>query len=121
MKLFGREPALYIGVVSAALSLVVSLGVGLSAEAAGAWVAVITAVFGVVTAVATRPIAPAAFTTLVTVTADLLAAYHYDVSANTIAAVNTAVLAVLTLLTRGQVTPVPVKQPGVPPATADVL
>jgi hypothetical protein len=121
MKLiFGREPALYIGVISAALSLVVSLGVGLSAEAAGAWVAVITAVFGVVTAATTRPIAPAAFTTLVTVTADLLAAYHYDVSANTIAAVNTAVLAVLTLLTRGQVTPAPAKTPAARPTT-DVL
>jgi len=105
IKLFGREPALWISVISGALSLVVSLGVGLDAEEAAAWVAVITAVFGVATAILTRPIAPAAFTTLVTVTADLLAAYHFDVSAGTVAAVNGFVLAVLTLLTRAQVSP----------------
>lgn len=105
IKLFGREPALWISVISAALSLIVSLSVGLDAEQAALWVAVITAVFGVATAVLTRPIAPAAFTTLVTVTADLLAAYHFDVSAGTVAAVNGFVLATLTLLTRAQVSP----------------
>jgi hypothetical protein len=105
IKLFGREPALWISVISGALSLVVSLGVGLDATEAAAWVAVITAVFGAITAALTRPIAPAAFTALVTVTADLLAAYHFDVSAGTVAAVNGFVLAVLTLLTRAQVSP----------------
>lgn len=104
-RLFGREPALWISVISGALSLVVSLGVGLDAQEAAGWVAAITAAFGVATAVLTRPIAPAAFTTLVTVTADLLAAYHFDVSAGTVAAVNGFVLAVLTLLTRAQVSP----------------
>lgn len=106
-RVFGREPALYLGVVSAALSLAVTLGVGLTADQAGAWTAVISGVFAAVTAAVTRPIAPAAFTGLVTVTADLLGAYHYQVSAGTVAAVNTAVLAVLTLLTRGQVSPAP--------------
>lgn len=109
--LFGREPALIVAVVSAALSLVVTLGVGLSANQAGAWTAVISAVFAVVTAVLTRPIAPAAFTGLVTVAADLLGAYHFDVSAGTVAAINATVLAVLTLLTRGQVSPTTAKKP----------
>lgn len=104
-KLFGREPALWISAVSAALSLAVTLGVGLSADQAGAWTAVISAGFGVVTAVLTRPIAPAAFTTAVAVTADLLSAYHLNVSGAEVAAVNTAVLAVLGLLTRAQVSP----------------
>lgn len=103
----GSEPALILGAISAALSLVVTLGVGLSADQAGAWTAVISGVVGVLTAAVTRPIAPAAFTTLVTVSADLLAAYHFNVSAGTVAAVNTTVLAVLSLLTRGQVSPVP--------------
>lgn len=106
-KLFGREPALIVGAISAALSLVVTLGVGLTADQAGAWTAVISGVFAVITAVMTRPIAPAAFAGLVTVAADLLGAYHYNVSAGTVAAINTTVLAVLTLLTRGQVSPVP--------------
>jgi lipopolysaccharide export LptBFGC system permease protein LptF len=105
--LLGREPALITGALSAALSLVVTLGVGLSVNQAGAWTAVISGVFAVVTAVTTRPIAPAAFTGLVTVAADLLAGYHFDVSAGTVAAVNGTVLAVLTLLTRGQVSPTP--------------
>lgn len=116
MKIFGREPALIIGVVSAALSLAVTLGVGLSANQAGAWTALITAVFGVVTAVVTRPVAPAAFTALVTVAADLLGAYHFDVSAGTVAAVNATVLAVLTLLTRGQVSPTAARKPAGPAA-----
>jgi hypothetical protein len=117
--LLGREPALIVGAVSAALSLVVTLGVGLTSDEAGAITAVVTGVFGVVTAVLTRPIAPAAFTTLVTVAADLLAAYHYQVSAGTVAAVNTTVLAVLTLVTRGQVSPVPTATApkAVPPQT----
>jgi len=104
--IFGREPALILGAISAALSLLVTLGIGLTADQAGAWTAVISGVFAVVTAVMTRPIAPAAFTGLVTVVATLLAAYHFDVSAGTVAAVNGTVLAVLTLLTRGQVSPV---------------
>jgi len=107
---FGREPALWISVISGALSLIVSLGIGLDAEEAAGWVALITALFGAATAVLTRPIAPAVFTTVVTASADLLAAYHYDVSAGTVAAVNGFVLAVLTLLTRAQVSP---KEPAV--------
>ena len=119
MKIFGREPALIIGAISAALSLLVTLGIGLTADQAGAWTAVISGVFSVITAITTRPIAPAAFTGLVTVAATLLAAYHFDVSAGTVAAVNGTVLAVLTLLTRGQVSPATVSAPKVAPAPAD--
>jgi lipopolysaccharide export LptBFGC system permease protein LptF len=104
-KIFGYEPALIIGALSAALSLVVTLGLGLTTDQAGAWVAVISGVFAVVTAVTTRPIAPAAFTGLVAVVAALLSAYHFGVAPGTVAAINTMVLAVLTLLTRGQVSP----------------
>jgi lipopolysaccharide export LptBFGC system permease protein LptF len=113
-KIFGVEPALILGVLSAALSLVVTLSVGLSANQAGAWTAVISGIFAVITAAFTRPIAPAAFTGLVAVTADLLAAYHFNVSAGTVAAVNALVVAGLTLITRGQVTPTTAKQPAAP-------
>lgn len=102
-----REPALYIGVISAALSLLVALQVGsLTSDQAALIVAAITALGGVATAIATRPVAPAAFTALVTAVADLLAGFHFSVSAGTVAAVNGLVLAVLTLITRHQVTPV---------------
>jgi len=110
-KILGREPALVVGTISAALSLVVTLGVGLTAEQAGAWTAVISGVFAVIAACLTRPIAPSAFTGLVAVTADLLAAYHFNVSAGTVAAVNTAVVAFLAFLTRGQVSPTTLVKP----------
>jgi hypothetical protein len=106
-KIFGREPALIVGAISAALSLAVTFGVGLTADQAGAWTAVISGAFAVVSAVLTRPIAPAAFTGLVAVAADLLSAYQFNVSAASVVAVNTTVLAILALITRGQVSPAP--------------
>jgi hypothetical protein len=102
-----REPALYIGVVSAGLSLVVALNIGgLTSDQAALIVAAITAVGAVLTALATRPIAPPVFTGAVTAVAALLAGFHFDLAPGTVAAVNGVVLAVLTLIFRQQVTPV---------------
>jgi hypothetical protein len=103
--LFGREPALVLGVLSAGLSLLVTFQFGLTGEQAGAIVAVISAAFAAATAFVTRPVAPAAFTGLVTAAAALLAAYGLNVAPETIGAINFFVLAVLGLLTRGQVSP----------------
>ncbi|MET8113831.1 hypothetical protein [Streptomyces prasinus] len=114
MKLFGREPALLIATVSAGLSLLVTFQFGLSAEQAGAIVAVISAVFAVATATVTRPIAPSAFTGLVAAVAALLAAYGLDLSAEKVGAINAVVLAGLALLTRAQVSPA---SPAAPAAT----
>lgn len=119
MRIFGREPALLLGVISAALSLVVTLGIGLTSVQAGTITAAITATFAAITAAMTRPIAPAAFTGAVTAAADLLAAFHYEVSAETIGAVNALVLAVLMFVTRGQVSPVPPKPPVPAPAAGE--
>lgn len=102
-----REPALIVGVLSGALSLLVALNFhGLSSDQAALIVAAVTAGGGVATALTTRPIAPAAFTALVAAVAALLAGFHFNVSPGTVAAVNGLVLAVLTLVTRHQVTPV---------------
>lgn len=102
-----REPALIIGATSAVLSLLVAFGVdGLSHETAALLVALVTAASGAVAAWRTRPIAPAAFTAVVTAAADLLAGYGYGLSPEQIASVNGVLLVVLSLLTRGQVTPV---------------
>lgn len=113
MKLFGREPALVLGVVSAALSLLVSSG-GMDKEMAVALIAAITGAFQAIAAWATRPIAPAVFTGLVTVAADLLAAFHYDLSTEVVAGLNGFALAVLMFITRGQVTPQPAAKPSIP-------
>jgi hypothetical protein len=106
-SIFGREPAVVLGVVSASLSLLVTFNIGLSSEQAGALVAVISAVFASITAVMTRPVAPSAFTGLVAAVVALLAAFHFEVAPETVGAVNGLVLAALVFLTRGQVSPTP--------------
>lgn len=114
MRIFGREPVVVLNSLSAVLGLVVSLGfTGLTAEQAGSIVGFVTAVFGVVAAVMTRPVAPQAFTTAVAAAAVLVATFGYEVSQSTIGAVNGVVLATLTLLTRPQVSP---SRPGAPVA-----
>jgi len=106
MKIFGREPVVVLNTLSAVLGLIVSLGVtSLSAEQAGAIVAVVSAILGGIAAAMTRPVAPQAFTAIVAAGATAVAAFGYNVSQSTVGAINTLVLAVLTLLVRAQATP----------------
>ncbi|MFC8985995.1 hypothetical protein [Streptomyces sp. NPDC057115] len=108
MKIFGREPVVVLNTLAAVLGLVVSLGItSLTAVQAGAIVAVVSAVLGGVAAAMTRPVAPQAFTAIVAAGATAVAAFGYEVSQETVGAINTLVLAVLTLLTRVQVSPAP--------------
>lgn len=102
-----REPTLILQLVSVILALVVTFGLtGLSAENAGAIVALGTALIGVVNAIAVRPMAPAAFTAVVATGATLLATYGLELSAERIGLVQTAVTIMLALITRASVTPV---------------
>ncbi|MFG3046213.1 hypothetical protein ACGFZR_14955 [Streptomyces sp. NPDC048241] len=105
MKPFGREPAVTLGIISAALSLAVTFGIGLSSEMAGGIVALISAAFAAATAWKTRPVTPSAFTGLVAAAVALLAAFHYQVAPETVGSLNALVVAVLVFITRGQVTP----------------
>jgi hypothetical protein len=106
MKIFGREPVVVINTLAAVLGLIVSLGItGLTAEMAGGIVGFVTAVLGGIAAAMTRPIAPQAFTAIVAAGAVLVATFGYDVSQETVGAINTVVLTGLTLLTRAQVSP----------------
>jgi hypothetical protein len=106
MRIFGREPVVVLNSLSAILGLIVTLGItSLTAEQAGATVAVVSAILGGIAAAMTRPVAPQAFTAIVAAGATAVAAYGYEVSQETVGAINTLVLAVLTLLTRVQVTP----------------
>jgi hypothetical protein len=118
MKIFGREPALILNTLSAALGLLVTFNVGLTENQAGWIVAGVSAILGVVAALMTRPIAVQAFTTLVATVASAVAAFGYDVAPTTTAAINGAILAVLMFVTRGQVTPssptAPATQPPAP-------
>jgi hypothetical protein len=112
MRIFGREPVVVLNTLAAVLGLVVTLGItGLTAEQAGAIVGVATAVLGGIAAAMTRPVAPQAFTAIVGAGAVLVGTYGYEVSQETVGAINTVVLAALTLLTRVQVSPTPAKSP----------
>ncbi|MFI1166583.1 hypothetical protein ACH4UM_24005 [Streptomyces sp. NPDC020801] len=105
MRIFGREPALYLNTLSAVLGLVVTFNVGLTQDQAGWVVAGVSAILGAIAAALTRPIAVQAFTTLVATVASAVAAFGYNVDPTTTAAINGLVLAVLMFLTRGQVSP----------------
>lgn len=106
LKIFGYEPVVVLNALSAALGLVVSLGVTpLSATMSGGIVALVTAALGAVAAWRTRPITPQVFTTVVAAGADVAATFGFHASQGLIGGINGAVLALLTLLTRGQVTP----------------
>ena len=106
MKIFGREPVVVLNTLSAVLGLIVTLGItSLTAEQAGAVVAVVSAILGGIAASMTRPVAPQAFTAIVAAGATAVAAFGYEVSQESVGAINTLMLAVLTLLTRVQVTP----------------
>ena len=119
MRIFGREPALYLNTLSAVLGLVVTFNVGLTQDQAGWIVAGVSAVLGAVAAALTRPIAVQAFTTLVATVASAVAAFGYNVAPTTTAAINGLVLAVLMFLTRGQVSPASPSAPAAaePPRT----
>jgi hypothetical protein len=68
-------------------------------------VAAISALIGVINAVLVRPITPAAFTAFVGALAALVSAYGLDLSQQLVGAVQVAVVTVLALMVRGQVSP----------------
>lgn len=106
MRIFGREPTLWIAVIGSVLSLVAGFGFDwLTADQAALFIAVLNAGLGVANAMLVRPIAPAAFTYGVAAVAALAVGYGLDVTQEQIASVNFVVLAVLGLATRGQVSP----------------
>jgi hypothetical protein len=103
VKIFGREPALIIGLLGAVLTALAAVGVpGVSAGAAAA---ITAAVAACVTAWATRPAMPALYTGAVTALAALLTEYGLHLSDQVVASVSGVVLAVFAFLTRGQVSP----------------
>lgn len=105
MKIFGREPALVIGVIGAVLTTLAALNItGVDAGAAAAITAFVSAC---IIAATTRPAAPALFTGVVAAGAALLTEYGLNVSDGVVAAVSSTVLAVFALVARGQVSPKP--------------
>jgi len=109
VKVFGREPAVVLALISAALQVLAVFGLHLSPELQGAVVAVIAAVFGAATAfqVAQDKILPALLG-LAQAGFSLLMAFGLDVGTNTQLAVTTLVTAAVACFVRTQVVaPVP--------------
>lgn len=111
MKLFGREPTIWLQLISGALGVIVAIGdgghpiFGLTATTAGLVMAVIAAIFGAINAALVRPVAPAAFQAVLTAAFPLLVAYGVHVAPSLLAALQTLLLAIVVMLTRGSVTP----------------
>lgn len=106
MKLFQREPTLWIAAINAVVMIVGTFGTKwISGDQAALMVVVINAIFGAVNAWTVRPISPVAFTYAIGSIVALGASYGLNLPAETVAALNAAVIPFLALLSRGQVTP----------------
>ncbi|GAA0739270.1 hypothetical protein Drose_04075 [Dactylosporangium roseum] len=107
MKLFGREPSLWISTIGSLLSLVAGFGLDwLTPGQAALVIVALNALVGVANGLRVRPVSPVVFTYAVGSIAALVAAYGVDVSQSIVGLVNGAVLSILALLLRGNVSPV---------------
>lgn len=106
LKLFGREPTLWIGVIS---SLIIVAGTAgfhlLTGQEAALVVVAINAIAGAINAYAVRPISPVAFTYAIGSIVAVAGAYGLNLSIETVAGINAAIIPILALLTRNQVSP----------------
>jgi hypothetical protein len=101
------EWTLAAAVIAAGLNWLVGFQFSALTTEQAAWIMVaVNAVAALVVALRTRPIAPQAFTYAITSLAGLLAAYGLHFSQGSVATFSALVLAVLALITRGQVSPV---------------
>jgi hypothetical protein len=104
IKIFGREPALIMGLVGALLTWAVSLG--LDWLNAGQATAIITGLSALVIALTTRPWAPALFVGAVAAGAAMFAEYNLNVSDAFVTGLGAIILAGFALFgIRPQVTP----------------
>jgi len=107
---FGREPVVILNAVQAVLLVGVAVGLPYLTDAAVPLiVGALGAVLGAVQAVYVRPIAPAAFTAVILTLAPLLTHYGIGVSPELVVAINGAIVAIMTLVLRHEVSPTPVR------------
>jgi hypothetical protein len=118
IKIFGREPALWLAAIGAVVTWAVSLG--LDWLNAGQATALVTFITAVVIALTTRPIGPPLFVGAVAAGAALFAEYNLAVSDEFVTGLGAIILAGFALFgIRPQVTPAYDRQP-IAPATGAV-
>lgn len=111
MKLFGREPAVWVGVIEAGLTLLVVLGVlGFTSDQTALVMAAVVALFGVVTAYLTQDTMLGVLVGLVKAVIALFIGFGISVSPELTAALIGFVSVLVGLFQRTQTSPAP--QPG---------
>jgi acid phosphatase family membrane protein YuiD len=106
MKLFQREPTLWLAVIYAIVTVVGTFGLlKFTGDQAALVNAAIAALFGAVNAALVRPISPVAFTYAIGAIVALAASYGFQLPDATLAAINGLVVPILALASRGQVSP----------------
>lgn len=107
IKALKSEPVAVTGAVQALVALLVSLGLHLSTDQTGAVLTVTTALLALLAAVSARPFAVSALTGLMSAVGTAAVAFGvHGISSGLVSAVNAALVAVLSLVLRGHVSPV---------------
>lgn len=113
MKIFGREPVVWLGAISAILAVLVTIpAVGLSTEAAGWIMVIVSGVFAAAEAVMTRPFVVSALTGSVRTVLTAFMFFGLPISEETAGMAVGAMNAVLMLVLANSVTPAADPAPG---------
>lgn len=108
MKIFGREPAVIVGTIEAALVLVLSFGLfNLSQETVGLIMAVVIAAFGLYTAYVTSETLLAAALSFIKAALALATVYGFTLTDAQMGALLAFVSVVFALFQRTQTSPLP--------------
>lgn len=109
MKIFGREPAVWVGLIEGVLAFALTLNVfgeKLSPETLGAIMAVVVAVFGLFTAYVTKDTLLGVVIGLTKAVIALAAAYSLPLSADKTGAAIALITIVFGFIQRSQTTPI---------------
>ncbi|MER7126732.1 hypothetical protein [Micrococcus luteus] len=113
MKIFGREPVVWLGAISAVLAVLVTIpAVGLTADAASWIMMIVSGVFAGVEAVMTRPFMVTALTGAVRTVLTGLVFFGLPLGEETSGAIVAALNMVLALVLANSVTPAADPAPG---------
>ncbi len=113
MKILGREPVVWLGAIAACLAVVVTIPeVGLSAEAAGWIMTIVSGVFAAAEAIMTKPFVVTALTGAVRTILTGFMFFNLPISEETSGMLVGAMNAVLMLVLANSVTPAADPAPG---------
>ncbi|MFI6510151.1 hypothetical protein ACIBCT_21305 [Streptosporangium sp. NPDC050855] len=121
MKIFGREPVVWLGAIAAVLAVIVTIpDVGLTAEAAGWIMTIVSGVFAAAEAIMTRPFVVTALTGAVRTVITGFVFFGLPLTEETSGAIVAALNMVLMLVLANSVTPAADPAPGFVRAQNDV-